>query len=157
MVVVFGGVGNLAGTFVGAITLGVINKFLEPVAGAVLGKVVVLVADHPLHPAAAARPVRPQGPHGGGLRVGARLLSPPGWVAFAAVAVVLLVGVPVLNGGLPESSALHLPNYLVPLLGKYVCFALLALSSTWSGATPASSSWAMAPSSPSAATPWACT
>ena len=43
MVVVFGGVGNLAGTFVGAMTLGVINKFLEPVAGAVLGKVVVLV------------------------------------------------------------------------------------------------------------------
>jgi urea transport system permease protein len=42
MVVVFGGVGNLAGTFVGAMTLGVINKFLEPVAGAVLGKVVVL-------------------------------------------------------------------------------------------------------------------
>jgi urea transport system permease protein len=42
MVVVFGGVGNLAGTFVGAMTLGVVNKFLEPVAGAVLGKVVVL-------------------------------------------------------------------------------------------------------------------
>jgi urea transport system permease protein len=42
MVVVFGGVGNLAGTFVGAMTLGIINKFLEPVAGAVLGKVVVL-------------------------------------------------------------------------------------------------------------------
>jgi urea transport system permease protein len=42
MVVVFGGVGNLAGTFVGAMTLGVLNKFLEPVAGAVLGKVVVL-------------------------------------------------------------------------------------------------------------------
>jgi urea transport system permease protein len=42
MVVVFGGVGNLAGTFVGAMTLGVINKFLEPLAGAVLGKVVVL-------------------------------------------------------------------------------------------------------------------
>lgn len=43
MVVVFGGVGNLAGTLVGAMTLGVINKFLEPIAGAVLGKVVVLV------------------------------------------------------------------------------------------------------------------
>ena len=42
MVVVFGGVGSLAGTFVGAMTLGVINKFLEPLAGAVLGKVVVL-------------------------------------------------------------------------------------------------------------------
>ena len=43
MVVVFGGAGNLAGTFLGAMTLGIINKFLEPVAGAVLGKVVVLV------------------------------------------------------------------------------------------------------------------
>jgi len=44
MVVVFGGVGNLAGTLVGAMTLGIVNKFLEPVAGAMLGKVVVLVA-----------------------------------------------------------------------------------------------------------------
>jgi urea transport system permease protein len=44
LVVVFGGVGNLAGTLVGALTLGVLNKFLEPIAGAVLGKVVVLVA-----------------------------------------------------------------------------------------------------------------
>ncbi|MCB9930374.1 MAG: urea ABC transporter permease subunit UrtB [Alphaproteobacteria bacterium] len=43
MVVVFGGVGNLAGTFVAAMSLGILNKFLEPVAGAVLGKVVVLV------------------------------------------------------------------------------------------------------------------
>ena len=43
MVVVFGGVGNLWGTVVSALTLGVVNKFLEPVAGAVLGKIVVLV------------------------------------------------------------------------------------------------------------------
>jgi urea transport system permease protein len=43
LVVVFGGVGNLWGTAVGALTLGVINKFLEPIAGAVLGKIVVLV------------------------------------------------------------------------------------------------------------------
>ncbi|WP_290809945.1 urea ABC transporter permease subunit UrtB [Ferrovibrio sp.] len=43
LVVVFGGVGSLMGTLVGALTLGVVNKILEPVAGAVLGKVVVLV------------------------------------------------------------------------------------------------------------------
>ena len=43
MVVVFGGVGNLWGTVVGALTLGVLNKFLEPVAGAVLAKIAVLV------------------------------------------------------------------------------------------------------------------
>jgi urea transport system permease protein len=44
MVVVFGGVGNLWGTFVGALSLGLVNKFLEPYAGAVLGKILVLVA-----------------------------------------------------------------------------------------------------------------
>ena len=43
MVVVFGGVGNLWGTLVGALTLGMANKFLEPVAGAVLGKIAILV------------------------------------------------------------------------------------------------------------------
>ena len=43
MVVVFGGVGNLWGTLVGAFSLGILNKFLEPYAGAVLGKILVLV------------------------------------------------------------------------------------------------------------------
>ena len=43
MVVVFGGVGNLWGTLVGAFSLGVVNKFLEPYAGAVLAKILVLV------------------------------------------------------------------------------------------------------------------
>jgi urea transport system permease protein len=44
MVVVFGGVGNLWGTLTGALTLGIVNKFLEPATGAVLGKILVLVA-----------------------------------------------------------------------------------------------------------------
>jgi urea transport system permease protein len=43
MVVVFGGVGNLWGTLVGAVTLGIANKFLEPYAGAVLAKIAILV------------------------------------------------------------------------------------------------------------------
>lgn len=43
MVVVFGGVGNLWGTLVGAMTLGIANKLLEPYAGAVLGKIALLV------------------------------------------------------------------------------------------------------------------
>jgi urea transport system permease protein len=43
MVVVFGGVGNLWGTLLGAMTLGIANKFLEPMAGAVLGKIAILV------------------------------------------------------------------------------------------------------------------
>jgi urea transport system permease protein len=43
MVVVFGGVGQLAGTVVGALSLGVLNKLMEPFAGAVLAKVLLLV------------------------------------------------------------------------------------------------------------------
>ncbi|MFT7576181.1 MAG: urea transport system permease protein [Alphaproteobacteria bacterium] len=43
MVVVFGGVGNLWGTLVSAMALGVTNKFLEPWAGAVLAKIIILV------------------------------------------------------------------------------------------------------------------
>ena len=43
MVVVFGGVGNLLGTLVAGFSLGIANKFLEPFAGAVLAKILVLV------------------------------------------------------------------------------------------------------------------
>ncbi len=43
MVVVLGGVGNLWGTLLGALTLGIANKLLEPFAGAVLGKIALLV------------------------------------------------------------------------------------------------------------------
>jgi len=43
---------------------------------------------------------------------------------LAATAVVI----PVLNGLVPQGSALHIPDHLVPLFGKYICFALLALS-----------------------------
>ena len=43
MVVVFGGVGNLWGTLIAAFSLGELNKFIEPLAGAVLAKVIILV------------------------------------------------------------------------------------------------------------------
>ncbi len=43
MVVVLGGVGQLAGTVIAAIGLGEVNKFLEPVAGAVMAKIFILV------------------------------------------------------------------------------------------------------------------
>jgi len=44
MVVVFGGVANLWGTLIGGMSLGVVNKVLEPWAGAVLAKIFVLIA-----------------------------------------------------------------------------------------------------------------
>ncbi|MCF2947944.1 urea ABC transporter permease subunit UrtB [Paraglaciecola aquimarina] len=43
LVVVFGGVGNLWGTLVAAMSLGSINKFLEPITGSVLANIIVLV------------------------------------------------------------------------------------------------------------------
>jgi urea transport system permease protein len=43
MVVVFGGVGNLWGAALGALTLGELNKILEPFAGAMLAKILILV------------------------------------------------------------------------------------------------------------------
>jgi urea transport system permease protein len=46
-------------------------------------------------------------------------------LSLLAAAAVL---VPAMNGLAAPGSALHLPDHLVPLLGKYICFALLALS-----------------------------
>lgn len=43
MVVVFGGVGNLAGTLISGFSLGIANQFLEPWAGAVLAKILILI------------------------------------------------------------------------------------------------------------------
>lgn len=42
IVVVLGGVGNIAGTVLGSLCFGMANKFLEPVTGAVLGKILIL-------------------------------------------------------------------------------------------------------------------
>lgn len=43
MVVVLGGVGQLAGTVVAAIGLGTLNKFIEPFTGAVIAKIAILL------------------------------------------------------------------------------------------------------------------
>jgi branched-subunit amino acid ABC-type transport system permease component len=61
MVVVLGGVGQLAGTVYAALGLGVVNKFLEGWTGAVLAKIGAGL-HHRLHPEAAAGPVCPEGP-----------------------------------------------------------------------------------------------
>src|SRR5690348_15961136 len=50
------------------------------------------------------------------------------WLSFATCALALVVLIPLLNLAPRHSSALWLPDYLVPLLGKYLCYALLALS-----------------------------
>jgi len=50
------------------------------------------------------------------------------WASFLACGIVLVLVVPALNLWVPPGSPAALPDYLVPLLGKYLCYALLALS-----------------------------
>ena len=55
-------------------------------------------------------------------------LSDTGTKVFLLVLFGLLIVIPVGNLLVPVGSTFHIPNYLVGLLGKYLCFALLALS-----------------------------
>jgi urea transport system permease protein len=48
------------------------------------------------------------------------------WFVYTLVAAIVLV--PVLHLMVPEGSALHMPTYAVALLGKYICFAILAVA-----------------------------
>ena len=61
------------------------------------------------------------------------LLSPFGgerrfWAGFAVAGLAFLVMVPALNLLVPAGSSLHLPNYMVTLTGKYLCYAILAMA-----------------------------
>ena len=65
-------------------------------------------------------------------------VSPPGprksawsarfWAGFVACGIVLVLVVPILNLWVPPNSVVAVPDYLVPLLGKYFFYGLLALS-----------------------------
>jgi urea transport system permease protein len=52
------------------------------------------------------------------------------WRAAAVILVLVAVGaaVPLLNLYTPETSPVHVPTYVVSLLGKYLTYALLALA-----------------------------
>ena len=56
------------------------------------------------------------------------LYADRGGQVFLGVLLLLAVFVPVLNLALPVESAWHVPTWVMSLLGKYLCFALLALS-----------------------------
>jgi urea transport system permease protein len=51
-----------------------------------------------------------------------------GSLLFLAIVLAAGIAVPALNLLLPVDAALHVPDYLVTLIGKYLCYALLALS-----------------------------
>ncbi|MBB3948942.1 urea ABC transporter permease subunit UrtC [Aureimonas jatrophae] len=58
--------------------------------------------------------------------IAARLGHRAIWLAAALVLAAILV--PALNLLVPAGHALHVPDYLVPLLGKYLAYAMLALA-----------------------------
>jgi len=47
---------------------------------------------------------------------------------LVAALVLVAIAIPVANLVIPEGNPLHLPNYAVPLFGKYLNYALLALA-----------------------------
>jgi len=56
------------------------------------------------------------------------MLQDRGGIVFLSVLLLLAIMVPVLNLAVPESSFWHIPTYTLTLWGKYLCYALLALS-----------------------------
>jgi urea transport system permease protein len=82
----------------------------------VLAKVAVLVGNHAVHPAPPEGPVRLEGARGGSMR------RP---LLIACVAALALV--PLLNL-LPAGNPLHVSDFLVSVMGKWLCYAILALA-----------------------------
>ena len=75
---------------------------------------------------------------------------------FVSVLLAVAVAVPVLNLAVPESSALHLSPYAMTLIGKYLCFAMLALAVDLVWASAESSVSVTRRSLRSAVMRWAC-
>src|ERR1700691_3120464 len=54
--------------------------------------------------------------------------APSALVCLALTALLFVVVIPALNAAVAETSASHLPDYIIPLIGKYLCYAILALA-----------------------------
>src|SRR3954452_15021386 len=65
-------------------------------------------------------------PHGAGALP--RLWSGPAWAFLGAAALVLFILVPVCNLVVPTASVFHLSDYTVSLIGKIMCYAIVALA-----------------------------
>ena len=57
-----------------------------------------------------------------------QLHTPKQWLAVAAISLFAIVGIPLWNLAVPEGAPAQLPNYLIPLLGKFLCFVLVAMA-----------------------------
>ena len=51
-----------------------------------------------------------------------------GWVSILTLFAIAAVIIPILNLAVPPESFFHVPDYMVSLFGKYLCFALVALA-----------------------------
>jgi urea transport system permease protein len=56
------------------------------------------------------------------------LYGPKGWIALGIAAFILLVLFPALNLAVPADSVFHVSDYTVTLLGKFMCYAIVALA-----------------------------
>jgi urea transport system permease protein len=54
--------------------------------------------------------------------------TPRAWLVLIVAATLVLVVLPLLNGVVSTHSVLHLPDYLIPLWGKFLCFGMAALA-----------------------------
>jgi urea transport system permease protein len=54
--------------------------------------------------------------------------SPRGWLALGLVFLTLCIVLPGLNAWTPPGSMLHVPEYVIALLGKFLCYAIVALA-----------------------------
>ena len=62
------------------------------------------------------------------ISLGTLVGSDRGAMVFVAIMVIIGVGAAILNLAVPESSALHLSTFGLMLVGKYMCYAMLALA-----------------------------
>ncbi|WP_085315635.1 urea ABC transporter permease subunit UrtC [Derxia lacustris] len=58
----------------------------------------------------------------------ARLFSPAVWFATLAVAALVVIVLPLLHLAVPEGSALHVSAFTISVLGKFMCYAVVALA-----------------------------
>ncbi|MEP6654527.1 MAG: hypothetical protein ABJA82_14295, partial [Myxococcales bacterium] len=56
-----------------------------------------------------------------------RFLSRRGWVLFGLASVLIAGVIPLLNV-MPRTFPLAVPDYLIPLLGKFLCFGMAAMA-----------------------------
>lgn len=159
LVVVLGGVGQLAGSVAAAFGLGIFNKILEPQMGAVLGKILILVL---IILFIQKRP-GDCSPSKGGLltdeptyylNAGAQSAAPAALVRRAATAGPAEYAVSGAAARHASAGGLH---WLLTLTGKILCYAIVAvaLDLVWGYAGMLSLGHGIF--LPSAATPWACT